>query len=396
MSEKHLVCQGAVCRCDFGTTTDKLMVKTQSKRYINDKDGKEKLMATHVDIGATFENNSFGSCKKLNNGPCAPVVTKWEGFYDQIIVQDNNGKALLEDSKATCAVSNTSSIKITFHGQTAEPTQQNVNNARPEVLAQLVPLKEDNKEYVYYTKDGAYLGGLENSTKVYLSSQEDYDKAKEGKKWSAINVESNLLKEKNKPISNTKLISLSATCYGECSLEYNLDVKNELYAIAYVHFHHPENVAYGSDSAGAKAFKSKKAIERNNKTMQTAIGASINAFTNGNDFSNGADSWDGVDVLTGGSWNNWKQESHFRQRANGKYKGISDPQSMSPTFYASVKKALEDKIASPKVSANLKKDYQAKLNHLKKLIIYEENKNFKPLFQVVATYAASIFYKTLK
>lgn len=29
MSEKHLVCQGAVCRCDFGTTTDKLMVKTQ-------------------------------------------------------------------------------------------------------------------------------------------------------------------------------------------------------------------------------------------------------------------------------------------------------------------------------------------------------------------------------
>ena len=46
--------------------TDKLMVKTQSKRYINDKDGKEKLMATHADIGATFEKNSFGSCKKLN------------------------------------------------------------------------------------------------------------------------------------------------------------------------------------------------------------------------------------------------------------------------------------------------------------------------------------------
>lgn len=110
MSEKHLVCQGAVCGCDLGTTTDKLMVKTQNKRYINDKDGKEKLMATHADIGATFEKNSFGSCKKLNNGPCAPVVTKWEGFYDQIIVEDNNGKALLEDSQATCAVSNAPSI----------------------------------------------------------------------------------------------------------------------------------------------------------------------------------------------------------------------------------------------------------------------------------------------
>ncbi|WP_419494716.1 DUF4280 domain-containing protein [Chryseobacterium bernardetii] len=109
MSEKHLVCQGAVCRCDFGTTTDKLMVKTQSKQ-----DGKEKLMATHADIGATFEKNSFGSCKKLNNGPCAPVVTKWEGFYDQIIVEDNNGKALLEDSQANCAVSNAPSITIWY------------------------------------------------------------------------------------------------------------------------------------------------------------------------------------------------------------------------------------------------------------------------------------------
>lgn len=69
MSEKHLVCQGAVCRCDFGTTTDKLMVKTQSKRYINDKDGKEKLMATHANIGATFEKNSFGSCKKTEQWP---------------------------------------------------------------------------------------------------------------------------------------------------------------------------------------------------------------------------------------------------------------------------------------------------------------------------------------
>ncbi|BAP31788.1 uncharacterized protein CHSO_2751 [Chryseobacterium sp. StRB126] len=221
MSEKHLVCQGAVCRCDFGTTTDKLMVKTQSKRYINDKDGKKKLMATHVDIGATFENNSFGSCKKLNNGPCAPVVTKWEGFYDQIIVQDNNGKALLEDSKATCAVSNASSIKIIFHGQTAEPTQQNVNNARPEVLAQLVPLKEDNKEYVYYTKDGTYLGGLENSTKVYLSSQEDYDKAKNQQKWGLLNQDNLLLKENGKEISNNEFSNNAYLVWHEASLTGN-------------------------------------------------------------------------------------------------------------------------------------------------------------------------------
>jgi hypothetical protein len=39
MSEKHLVCHGATCQCKFGTTPDKLAVKTQSKRYINEKDG---------------------------------------------------------------------------------------------------------------------------------------------------------------------------------------------------------------------------------------------------------------------------------------------------------------------------------------------------------------------
>ncbi len=64
MSEKHLVCQGAICKCNFGTTPDKLKVNTQSRRYINDKDGKQKLTATHVDIGSTFEKNTFGNCSK--------------------------------------------------------------------------------------------------------------------------------------------------------------------------------------------------------------------------------------------------------------------------------------------------------------------------------------------
>lgn len=64
MSEKHLVCQGATCQCKFGTTPDKLTVKTQSKRYINEKDGSKKLMATHVDIGPTFEKILSDPAKK--------------------------------------------------------------------------------------------------------------------------------------------------------------------------------------------------------------------------------------------------------------------------------------------------------------------------------------------
>lgn len=145
MSEKHLVCQGALCRCNFGTTPDKLKVLTQSKRFINDKEGSQKLMATHMDIGKTFEKNTFGTCAKLNNNPCQVVVTQWSGFYEKITLQDNNGKALLEDSKATCHIGSTDCISIINHGQTVEASAQNVENADKEVLAELFPFVNLNK-----------------------------------------------------------------------------------------------------------------------------------------------------------------------------------------------------------------------------------------------------------
>ena len=139
MSEKHLVCQGAICKCQFGTTPDELKVKTQSKRYINDMDGSDKLMATHVDIGKTFEKNTFGSCAKMNNNPCQVTVTQWSGYYEKITIEDNNGKALLEDSKATCPIGAPNCITIIFHGQTAEVSEQNIKNADKSVLTEFFP-----------------------------------------------------------------------------------------------------------------------------------------------------------------------------------------------------------------------------------------------------------------
>lgn len=144
MSEKHLVCQGATCLCNFGTTPDKLKVLTQTKRFINDKDGSTKLMATNMDIGAaTFEKNTFGPCKMQPTPggfkPCQIIVTAWTGFYEKITLQDNSGKALLEDSKATCPIGGPDCIKIIDHGQTAEVSAQNVENADEEVLVELMP-----------------------------------------------------------------------------------------------------------------------------------------------------------------------------------------------------------------------------------------------------------------
>lgn len=142
MSEKHLVCQGALCKCNFGTAPDKLKVLSQSKRYINDKEGSQKLMATHMDIGKTFEKNMFGSCAKLNNNPCQVVVTEWMGAYEKITLEDNKGNALLEDSKATCPIGTQGCITIINHGQTMEASAQNVENANQEVLMELFPFAD--------------------------------------------------------------------------------------------------------------------------------------------------------------------------------------------------------------------------------------------------------------
>lgn len=140
MSEKHLVCQGAICQCQFGKTPDNLMVLTQTKRFINDSKGAKKLIASHSDLGKTFKKNTFGSCAKLNNGPCQVAVTEWKDSYENVTIEENSGNPLLENSKAVCAISGTPSIEIIKHGQTSEVSQQNVDSASPEAIAELCPV----------------------------------------------------------------------------------------------------------------------------------------------------------------------------------------------------------------------------------------------------------------
>ncbi|KAF2326129.1 DUF4280 domain-containing protein [Flavobacterium nitrogenifigens] len=139
MSKIHLVCQGATCKCQFGTTTDILKVKTQSKRFINDHEGESKLTATHKDLGQTFEKNTFGSCAKMNNNACKPAIIKWEGYYDKITLKDNGGKPLLENSKATCAVAGSACVEIINHGQITEVSKQNIQNCDEEVIKVINP-----------------------------------------------------------------------------------------------------------------------------------------------------------------------------------------------------------------------------------------------------------------
>ena len=143
MSDKHLVCQGALCKCNFGVLPDTLKVNTHEKEYINDPEGQQKLIATNTDIGSTFEKNTFGPCQMqpIPGGgfkPCQAVVTEWKGFYDKYTLA-HGGKALLEDSTATCPIGGPGCIRILFHGQVAVISPDNLEKADETVLAHLFP-----------------------------------------------------------------------------------------------------------------------------------------------------------------------------------------------------------------------------------------------------------------
>lgn len=141
MSEKFIVVQGAECKCQFGSTTDKLKVLSHEKEYANDKNMSKKLIATTKEVGAaTFESNTFGHCAKTDS-TCKPSVTEWQEYYEEVLLS-NGGYILLESSKAVCAVAGSACIEIVDHGQITEASKQNFENADREVHNQLNPLAD--------------------------------------------------------------------------------------------------------------------------------------------------------------------------------------------------------------------------------------------------------------
>ena len=150
MSQKHLVCQGATCQCQFGNAPDKLKILTQTKAFINEEEPQEKLVATTADVGATFEKNTFGLCQMqpLPGGgykPCQAMVTQWSGAYENVTYEENNGHPLLEDSKATCPIGGKDCISIINHGQVAEITNRNLHSADPIKMDMINPFMDFGK-----------------------------------------------------------------------------------------------------------------------------------------------------------------------------------------------------------------------------------------------------------
>lgn len=159
---QHLVCAGAICQCQFGKAPAKFKVLTHTKHYINDEEGKEKLVATHKEIGQPFQPPFFGSCSKANNGPCAVNVTGWSNYYEKITYAINgNGMPLLEGSKGTCSIGATDCISIAWHGQSATPSAQNIHQVDTNAATQINPLVNIKELKKTYTNNDIYINTID-------------------------------------------------------------------------------------------------------------------------------------------------------------------------------------------------------------------------------------------
>ncbi|WP_271784928.1 DUF4280 domain-containing protein [Aquimarina algiphila] len=150
-----VVCNGAECVCDKSNEGTKatLKVLSQTKIYVNDKDGAEKLVANTNDLGIPFEVpvQTFGTCKMQPTGtsymPCIPNIVQWKDPYEAIVL-DNMGQALVDDSEGTCAFGG----KITFetHGQTETVSQQDAEAATNDIATVVNPAlsEEDIHELI--------------------------------------------------------------------------------------------------------------------------------------------------------------------------------------------------------------------------------------------------------
>ena len=243
----------------------------------------------------------MGTCSKSpqSSSPCASVMQLGE-WKDIGTSKSQDERVLLQKSTIKCNYGSID-VKITDSGQINEP--ENITTTGAPVPENV----DDNTEYIYYSKEGLYLGGIESSPKVYLSTQGEYDKAKKDKKWSLINKESNLLKENGKNITNTEFSNNAYLVHHEASLtgdKYTAlwiahtinNALNSKYSRGKKTFNQLFKTGYSSVKAADKM----KTIKTGNKSQNEIYSrfAVINVLIGGSDPTGKSYFWDGLDLFT--------------------------------------------------------------------------------------------------
>ncbi|WP_025142908.1 PAAR-like protein [Pedobacter jeongneungensis] len=123
-----LACHGAKCTCDkaFDPSPKPLKVLSHNKYVINDN-GETKLIATTLEN--KLLNLNFGQCKVPDPSKPVPCTAKlqWKDYYEKVELP-NGAYVLTDKSTAICTAKN-GNIKIVQHGQQANITSHELENA---------------------------------------------------------------------------------------------------------------------------------------------------------------------------------------------------------------------------------------------------------------------------
>ncbi len=221
-------------------------------------------------------------------------------------------------------------------------------------------INQDDTEYIYYTEEGLFLGGDESSDKVYLTTQSEYDIAKEDEKWSVVN--SDELKLFDESISHNDFLIYGGIISGEATNSEatrvgisETELQEERYAFGNMVHNFmsstnkktisdiPRNYSYAlkEKTSAFKKVAESKPDDRSDKWIQCALFGVINALQDGRDYSNGASFWDGGDVFTGNASHNYDPMQHYRQRPHhndSRLVGIFDENNIAIKTYENLKK----------------------------------------------------------
>ena len=213
----------------------------------------------------------------------------------------------------------------------------------------------------YYTQNG-----------VFIRSDD--------KKTNYVYVGKNQLMIKGKPITGKDFQNKASTIYAESSIGYGIADYKEMCAIASVHLRN--NKAFGQESELAKSFRA-TALDKQNKNMQMANAALINALQGGKDYSNGATQWDGAEqAMVPSKYMDAPSNGHFMFKMN------TMGWSMSDEHYSSWKEAVEKKFGKGKFTVPQTKKATTNYGGMK-------NKG-RIRLQSTAQYGLTIFWKEVK
>ena len=197
------------------------------------------------------------------------------------------------------------------------------------------PQKEPKEtlQYVYYTREGEYLGGIAGSAKIFITTKEKYDQAIAAKNWDSLNVEANLVKYDDKALTHSDFRYIAYIISHESG---NADIR-ELRCVAFTSHNRAVSTKKTWRSLLASGYSSvpdkKELPDKNDEKSKLARYAVFDVCFGVKDITNGAEFWDGTDFL---AWGNSETNPYNKLGQNkfDEYKFVEIPKTIYDDFVA--------------------------------------------------------------